>query len=463
MNNHRKWTKEEVLEESKKYITRTVFARNSKGAFLAAYRNGWLKEMIWHVPCGRSWNRNTVFEESHKYTSRTEFARKAVGAYLVAKKNGWLDEMTWLPLKVRRKWTKEECIEESKKYNTRRDFQNFSSGAYTAALDNKWLDEMPWLALIYHQKWSKEDCLGESKKYESRSEFQHKSSGAYQAAMKNGWLDEMTWLKTPMLKEIKQVRKHIVYVYFDEENRACYVGRTNDIKRRDRDHRNLKGLYKNDSLKKYFDVLGKEIPSPVALKIHLLPEESQYWEDYYVNYYQQEGYTLINRAKTGINIGSLGGGFVKWTKESVLEESRKYMTFGEFCCRSASAYQAARKNGWDKEMTWLKYDQMPNGYWTKERVIEESKKYSSRAEFEEFSCAAYSAALKNGWSKDLPLTYKRVANGSYTKERIFEISHNYHFRTEFKLGCSRAYVLARKNGWLAEMTWLKPRYRVKSK
>ena len=76
MNNYRKWTKEKVLEESKKYITRTVFARNSKGAFLAAYRNGWLKEMIWHVPSLRSWNRNTVFEESHKYTSRTEFARK---------------------------------------------------------------------------------------------------------------------------------------------------------------------------------------------------------------------------------------------------------------------------------------------------------------------------------------------------------------------------------------------------
>ena len=106
--------------------------------------------MVWHIPQVRMWTREAVFEESRKYTSRTEFARKCVGAYMAAKRNDWLDEMVWLPLKVHIKWTKEDCFAESKKYTTRNEFQRKASGAYTAAVDNGWLDEMTWLALMRH-------------------------------------------------------------------------------------------------------------------------------------------------------------------------------------------------------------------------------------------------------------------------------------------------------------------------
>lgn len=451
-----KWTKERVLQESKKYITRTEFAHGSPGAFHAAWKKGWLSEMVWHIPQVRNWTREAVFEESRKYTSRTEFARKCVGAYMAAKRNGWLDEMTWLPLKVHIKWTKEDCFAESKKYTTRNEFQRNASGAYTAAVDNGWLDEMTWLTLMHRKKWTKDECIEESKKYSSKIEFQQNSAGAYQAALQNKWLVEMTWLRTPVLKEIKQVRKHLVYVYIDEENMACYIGRTTNLKRRDREHRNLNGKYRTDSLKEYFDKLLADIPQPIILKDKLLPAESQYWEHYFVQEYAALGYFIINRGKTGVNIGSLGGGFIKWTKEKTLEESKKYRTFGEFGLGNASAYQAARKNNWVEEMTWLTYDQMPNDYWTKERVIEESKKYSSRVEFEEKCPAGYSAALKKGWSKDLPLPYQRVPNQFYSREQVFAESRKYRSRSEFKQKCSRGYVIARQNHWLDEMPWLKP-------
>ena len=114
-----KWTKERVLQESKKYVSRTQFAHGSPGAFGAACKKGWLSEMVWHIPQVRIWTRETVFEESHNYTSRSEFARKCFGAYKAAKRNGWLEEMTWLPLKVHVKWTKEDCFAESRKYTTR--------------------------------------------------------------------------------------------------------------------------------------------------------------------------------------------------------------------------------------------------------------------------------------------------------------------------------------------------------
>ena len=453
------WTKEGVLQESKKYTSRTEFAHGSPGAYQAASKKGWLEEMVWLIPKVRNWTKEAVFEESHKYSSRTEFARKCVGAYMAAKKNGWLEEMTWLPLKRKIKWSKEECLEESKKYATRNEFERNASGAYTAAVDNGWLEEMTWLPLLVHRKWTKEECIEESKKYSSKVEFQNNSKGAYLAARQNKWLKEMVWLKTPVLKELKQVRKHLVYVYIDEENMACYVGRTSNLKRRDREHRNLNGKYRNDSLKQYFDNLEVDIPQPIMLKEALLPVESQYWEHYFVQEYAAHGFFIINRGKTGVNVGSLGGGFIKWTKEKTLEESKKYRTFGEFGLGSPSAYQAAKKNKWTSEMTWLTYDQMPNDYWTKERVIEESKKYSSRVEFEEKCPGGFSAALKKGWSKDLPLPYLRVPNQFYTKEQVFAESRKYHSRSKFKQKCNRGYAIARQNGWLDEMPWLKPLHR----
>ena len=316
---------------------------------------------------------------------------------------------------------------------------------------------MIWLPLQVHRKWTKAECIEESKKYSSRVEFQNNSKGAYLAARQNKWLAEMFWLKTPVLKELKQVRKHLVYIYIDEENMACYVGRTSNLKRRDREHRNLNGKYRNDSLKQYFDNLEVDIPQPIILKEALLPVESQYWEHYFVQEYAAHGFFIINRGKTGVNVGSLGGGFIKWTKEKTLEESKKYRTFGEFGLGSPSAYQAAKKNKWTSEMTWLTYDQMPNDYWTKERVIEESKKNSSRAEFEEKCPAGYSAALKKGWSKDLPLPYLRVQ--FYTKEQVFAESKKYHSRSEFKQKCNGGYAVARRNGWLDQMPWLKPLHR----
>lgn len=448
---HAPWTLSAAKAEASKYETLHDFIKGSPGAYQASMRNGWLVEMTWLANDHRKWNRDSVIEESRKYRSRTEFAKACMGAYLYAKKHSMLDEMTWLPLKVRTPWAKEECIEESKKYTTRKDFSIGSSGAYTAAIENGWIHEMNWLKLLHHSAWTLEECIEEGKKYTSRSEFQKKSSGAYQSAFKNGWLDKMDWLTTPVYGPLKQLSNHIVYVYIDEANQACYVGRTNRLKKRDREHRHPYNPSKPDSLKRYFDSLGIEMPQPIVLKDKLLPSDSQFWEDYYLNYYKGKGYTIINRGKTGVNIGSLGGGFIKWDKETTMQESKKYRTPSEFQLGSPSAYQAAKRYKWIKEYSWLEYDQMPNGYWSKERVIEESKKYTSRREMEQGSPAAYSAALKNGWSADLPLEYKYVEKGYYTKEKIQELASLCQKKVEFKRKYSRAYVIARENGWLNEL------------
>jgi hypothetical protein len=43
---------------------------------------------------------------------------------------------------------------------------------------------------------------------------------------------------------------------------------------------------------------------------------------------------------------------------------------------------------------------MANGYWTKERVIEDAQKYSSKTEWQKVSRAAVSKAYKMGWMEE---------------------------------------------------------------
>ena len=59
-----------------------------------------------------------------------------------------------------------------------------------------------------------------------------------------------------------------------------------------------------------------------------------------------------------------------WTKDKVFNESYKYSTLKEFRIGSKGAYSHAIKNGWLDAMTWLKRTSKPAGYWSiKENVI----------------------------------------------------------------------------------------------
>lgn len=98
------------------------------------------------------------------------------------------------------------------------------------------------------------------------------------------------------------------------------------------------------------------------------------------------------------------------------------------------------------------------GYWTRERVFEESKKYTTRKEFRKGAGGAYSAAYDNGWLEEMDW----IKVGKYGQRGQFEDfnkcaeeSKKYKNRSEFKKHSNQAYCAAQKNGWLDKFTWLK--------
>ena len=141
-----------------------------------------------------------------------------------------------------------------------------------------------------------------------------------------------------------------------------------------------------------------------------------------------------------------------WTYENCMEESKKYKSRSEFCKGNGSAYNVARKNGWLDEYTWFKRLVKPNGYWDYERCMEESKKYISRGEFSNGCSRAYEVARKNGWLDDFTWLELKF-HADWTYETCMEESKKYNTRNEFKKGSNGAYQSAYKNGWLNDYTW----------
>ena len=191
-----KWTKDAVFEVAKKYPTRAKLKYANNTVYSVARINGWLDELFGKEKNKkpiRKWTKDALLEESKKYDTRYHFQVGNESAYKAALERNLLDEMTWLKTVGHFvKWTKEAAIEESKKYSTRKQFQK-SSGAYRASLKNGWLDEMSWLKPDI--KWTKDAVFEESKKYTTRGMFKKRAVSAYHLARKNGWLDEMSWLK----------------------------------------------------------------------------------------------------------------------------------------------------------------------------------------------------------------------------------------------------------------------------
>ena len=135
--------REHVLEESKKYATRTEFKKKSPRAYDSARKNKWLDEMSWlgndegKFPKGFWKNRENIMKEASQYRTKEEFKQGNLTAFLAAYRYGYIDEMNWLVTQKQHKknyWTYEHIEREALKYSTKSDFFKGNQTAYRAAL-----------------------------------------------------------------------------------------------------------------------------------------------------------------------------------------------------------------------------------------------------------------------------------------------------------------------------------------
>ena len=120
------------------------------------------------------------------------------------------------------------------------------SGAYNAAVKLNILDKL--FEKNDQPIWTKEMCAEAASKCKTVSEFYIKYPNEAYAAKRRKWMADITkhmprWNKTNKKQE---ERIYVIYVYEEINTHSAYVGLTNNITRRDKQHRLFKD--KNDTL-----------------------------------------------------------------------------------------------------------------------------------------------------------------------------------------------------------------------
>ena len=142
--------KENVINESKNYKTRSEFKFLSQRAYESARRNGWLDEMIWlnndnvKHPKGYWKNEKNIMYEAKKYSNKEEFKEKNLTAFLMSYRYGFNEKMDWLVKQKQHKkgyWTYKNIEKEAVKYNTKTEFYKNNQTAYRAALKLEIIDD----------------------------------------------------------------------------------------------------------------------------------------------------------------------------------------------------------------------------------------------------------------------------------------------------------------------------------
>ena len=356
----------------------------------------------------------------------------------------------------KRKWTYDTCCKEARKYRTRTEFQRGSSGAYVYARENGYLSKFDWLDEIKKPNgyWTRERCEEESRRYQSKKEFVKGSPAAHSASVRGGWLDEFTWLIDNRFDIIKD-KVDSVYVYIFEETKTAYVGRTLIRRQKKRDKEHIFNI-EADNVARYAKKIHVPVPPMKIIETNLTLEEGLDREDYWRKWYEQQGYTMLNRIATGKGKGSLGGiSHGKWNRKTCREEALKYKSSSEFEVNSSGAYAAALRNGWLKDYSWFA---VLKREWDKETCLKEAQKYKTRGDFSKGCFGAYNKALKEGWINEFTWLSSRQTKpagfwGNY--KHCYEEAKKYKNRRAFMKGCSSAYTKASKNGWLDDYTWFK--------
>lgn len=501
---HPKWTLEELIQESKKYKTISEWAKLGKGSYSAASKNGWLEELTAHIPRAIKpnvyWTKDRILEDAKKYRSRSEWRKNSSSATTMAKKNGWFEEAaSHMNLLVDHgKWSKASVLKEAKKYKTRSAWGRCKNGSYGAALKRGWLEEAAahMVPADRPRKWTKELVLSDAKKYSTRGEWQKAKGSAAPVAIAKGWHDEATkhmyrvysfgemtiyrlltqfdisFEVQKRFKAIKSKKSLPFDFYLPDFNLVIeYQGIQHFTESHRKKNESLEKIQLRDELKR----IGAKENNLHYLAINKTLEKDiekvliQNLKNLSIKYKIKNPFKKRPLSEAELQLLKTLG---TYTKEQALADARKYKTYPEWR-KNSPVFQIAIKNGWLDECKahmLSEFDTRSRAklVWTKEKVIKDALKYPNRSSWKGANSSAYTAARTRGWLDEATAHMKRLIkpNGYWTKERIFISAKKYKTRTEWMRSKeSAAYNMAREKGWIEEackhMPWLSTKPKLK--
>ena len=392
------------------------------------------------------------------------------------------------------KWTDAALAVSANRFKTVKEWRTEEPSAYATACARKLLPKLTkhMFKIIVHGYWTKERVIASAKKFETIVAWVTNESSAYGAARKNGWLKEAT----KHMRRVGNKKIRCVYSIKVKGKKIIYIGLTGDIKRRMRDH-----FRDNPKIIDLVNKFGIKSLIKKQLTDYILAERAIDIERKLVTEYKSQDYKVLNIAKAG----SLGGTTIKWTKEKILIEAKKYKTIAEWLKNDVLSYKAAWSMGilkeatkhmkilWEKKWTieniieaalkyktfkeWIKKDKKSyaaatvrgllddpritkflikiigkTSKWNKKKVLKDAKKYKSRSEWKKKSPSAYRFAKKHGFFEQAVMHMKKPLKGKWTEENIIKNAKKYKTIKEWMKNEPGAYAAAQKKKLLSKAT-----------
>lgn len=412
----KKWFKNNIATEAKKYNRRQNFKKGSPGAYYAAMKQGILDEVCSHMGSDR-WTKLKLVKVSQKYTSLKKFRKEQKGAYLYSIKHGYKDEIT------------KHMIREIKP----------------------------------HGYWNKERCLLEAKNYSSRSDFMRKGGSAYNASLANNWVDDICiHMGSPA-----DGYHHCVYAIINERKKMVYVGITRQLfNARIKQHKSSNNNSNSKVIIKLSDTRFIKLTEHLYEKKDVKTAETKW-----VKFYENKNYEILNSLKS---LGGTGTSKRIHTDEIIFSEAKKYTRRVDFKTNSPKIYDAAvSQRLLEKACSHMRGIAKKNTWTSKENCINFAKTCSNIKEFKNAKNGAYHSSMKNKWLEEIYkfLKSEKKFGTIETKEHWLRADEIYNiWIKENKCGRWRMHAVTGtyndkmikdfKNGWIPQednewKTWRK--------
>jgi hypothetical protein len=180
-----KWDKESLIEESLRYSSRREWMEKNISSYNTAVKSGYYDECVKHMggkkkfSPEKKWTFEKCKEIYSKYNNLKDLRKNDNKAILAAYHNGWHKELIKEYIKVpdkKYKWTFEKCKEEALKYNSINELAKKNPTVYVKALREKWLDSIVGHMTKGYKRWTIEKLVEEVSKHPKNQLY--KKSGA---------------------------------------------------------------------------------------------------------------------------------------------------------------------------------------------------------------------------------------------------------------------------------------------
>lgn len=143
---HGKWTKQLVLADAKKYVTKLEWRNASPSAYVIATRNDWFPEACAHMAIVKApngyWTVERILAEAARFENTAAWNKGRPISYGIAKKRQLVPASMPRKKKPHGYWNKERIALIAATCKSRGEFRTTAPSAHTIAAAAGWLDDV---------------------------------------------------------------------------------------------------------------------------------------------------------------------------------------------------------------------------------------------------------------------------------------------------------------------------------